>query len=94
MVDFESLVGGHKEVVTYDLEKFFSSLDVKSTHTEPRPAQREAMRELTGMHPVSQTPCLGVMMQPEVFHGKASIQSLISICKRCSEATNTNLRVV
>ena len=47
MVDFGSLVGTGKEIATYDLEKFYASLDVKSTHTEPRSAQREAMKELT-----------------------------------------------
>lgn len=47
MVDFGSLIGGGKEVSSYDLEKLYASLDVKSTHTEPRPAQREAMLELT-----------------------------------------------
>ncbi|WP_432241401.1 DEAD/DEAH box helicase family protein [Herbaspirillum robiniae] len=47
MIDFGSLAGAKPEAVTYDLEKFFGALDVKGTHTEPRPAQREAMRELT-----------------------------------------------
>lgn len=47
MVDFGSLLGTKKEIATYDLEMLYSSLDVKSTHTEPRPAQREAMQELT-----------------------------------------------
>ena len=47
MIDFKSLVGSTKDVSTYDLEKLYTSLDVKKTHTEPRPAQREAMRELT-----------------------------------------------
>lgn len=50
MVDFGSLVGAEKEVVTYDLEKFYGALDVKSTHTEPRPAQREALKQLTERH--------------------------------------------
>lgn len=50
MVDFGSLVGGKKEAPSYDLEKFYASLDVKSTHTEPRPAQREAMKELTARY--------------------------------------------
>src|SRR5713226_5034981 len=47
MVDFGSLVGANRDVATYDLEKLYTSLDVKGTHTEPRPAQREAMKELT-----------------------------------------------
>lgn len=47
MIDFGSLVGAKKEIATYDLDALFSSLDVKGTHTEPRPAQREAMLELT-----------------------------------------------
>ncbi|MDR2014188.1 MAG: DEAD/DEAH box helicase [Azoarcus sp.] len=47
MVDFGSLVGTKKDVVIYDLEGLYGSLDVKSTHTEPRPAQKEAMIELT-----------------------------------------------
>lgn len=47
MIDFASLVGAKQEEVTYDLEKFYGALDVKGTHTEPRPAQREAMRALT-----------------------------------------------
>lgn len=47
MIDFGSLVGAKQEEVTYDLEKFYGALDVKGTHTEPRPAQREAMRALT-----------------------------------------------
>lgn len=47
MIDFGSLVGSKQEEVTYDLEKFYGALDVKGTHTEPRPAQREAMRALT-----------------------------------------------
>jgi hypothetical protein len=50
MVDFGSLVGAQKEVATYDLEKFYGALDVKSTHTEPRPAQREALQQLTERH--------------------------------------------
>lgn len=47
MIDFGSLVGSKQEEVTYDLEKFYGALDVKGTHTEPRAAQREAMRALT-----------------------------------------------
>lgn len=47
MVDFGSLVGTGKKVATYDLEALYASLDVKSTHTELRPAQREAMKALT-----------------------------------------------
>lgn len=47
MINFGSLVGSRQEEVTYDLEKFYGALDVKGTHTEPRPAQREAMRALT-----------------------------------------------
>ena len=50
MIDFGSLVGSEPEKVTYDLEKFYGALDVKGTHTEPRPAQREAMRALTERH--------------------------------------------
>lgn len=50
MIDFGSLVGIKKEIATYDLDALFSSLDVKGTHTEPRPAQREAMLELTKRH--------------------------------------------
>lgn len=50
MIDFGSLVGSKQEEVSYDLEKFYGALDVKSTHTEPRPAQREAMRTLTERH--------------------------------------------
>lgn len=50
MIDFSSLIGSQPENVTYDLEKFYGALDVKGTHTEPRPAQREAMRALTGRH--------------------------------------------
>lgn len=50
MIDFGSLVGTKKEIATYDLDALFSSLDVKGTHTEPRPAQREAMLELTGRY--------------------------------------------
>lgn len=50
MVDFGSLVGAKKDVAIYDLDSLYSSLDVKSTHTEPRPAQREAMQELTKRH--------------------------------------------
>jgi len=50
MIDFGSLIGSEPEKVTYDLEKFYGALDVKGTHTEPRPAQREAMRALTGRH--------------------------------------------
>jgi len=47
MVDFGSLIGTKKEEIAYDLEKFYAALDVKSTHTEPRPAQREALKQLT-----------------------------------------------
>ncbi|NML63479.1 DEAD/DEAH box helicase family protein [Massilia sp. RP-1-19] len=47
MIDFGSLIGAKQEEVVYDLEKFYGALDVKGTHTEPRPAQREAMRALT-----------------------------------------------
>lgn len=47
MVDFKSLLGAGKPAFEFDLEKIFSALDVKSTHTEPRLAQREAMSELT-----------------------------------------------
>lgn len=50
MIDFNSLVGSKVEAVTYDLERFYGALDVKGTHTEPRPAQREAMRALTERH--------------------------------------------
>ncbi len=50
MIDFGSLIGTKKEIATYDLDVLFSSLDVKGTHTEPRPAQREAMAELTKRH--------------------------------------------
>lgn len=50
MVDFGSLVDAKKTVANYDLDSLYSSLDVKSTHTEPRPAQREAMAELTKRH--------------------------------------------
>lgn len=50
MIDFGSLVGSEPEKVTYDLEKFYGALDVKGTHTEPRPAQREAMQVLTARH--------------------------------------------
>lgn len=50
MIDFGSLVGTKNEIATYDLEALFSSLDVKGTHTEPRPAQREAMQELTSRY--------------------------------------------
>ena len=50
MIDFGSLVGSEPEKVTYDLEKFYGALDVKGTHTEPRPAQREAMQALTARH--------------------------------------------
>src|SRR6185369_3466883 len=49
-IDFGSLVGSKQEEVTYDLEKFYGALDVKGTHTEPRPAQREAMHALTERH--------------------------------------------
>lgn len=47
MVDFQSLLGSKGSVEAYDLEKIFNSLDVKSTHTDPRPSQREAFAELT-----------------------------------------------
>lgn len=47
MVDFSGLTGMAKEIAVLDLEKLYASLDVKSTHTEPRPAQREAIKELT-----------------------------------------------
>ena len=47
MVDFESLLGTKSSVETFDLEKIFDSLDVKSTHTDPRPSQREALADLT-----------------------------------------------
>lgn len=47
MIDFGSLVGAKPEEVSYDLEKFYGALDVKGTHTEPRPAQREALKALT-----------------------------------------------
>lgn len=47
MVDFGSLVGTSGDVTVYDLEKLFATLDVKSTHTEPRLAQREAMQQIT-----------------------------------------------
>jgi hypothetical protein len=50
MVDFGSLAGTEKEIVEYDLEKLYASLDVKGTHTEARPAQREAMLELSKRH--------------------------------------------
>jgi hypothetical protein len=50
MIDFGSLVSSKQEEVIYDLEKFYGALDVKGTHTEPRPAQREAMRALTERH--------------------------------------------
>lgn len=50
MVDFGSLVSTKKDVAIYDLDSLYLSLDVKSTHTEPRPAQREAMQELTKRH--------------------------------------------
>jgi len=50
MVDFVGLLGSKPEAVSYDLEKLYSALDVKSTHTEPRPSQREAMKSLTERH--------------------------------------------
>lgn len=50
MVDFGSLIGTKKEELAYDLEKFYAALDVKSTHTEPRPAQKEALKQLTERH--------------------------------------------
>lgn len=50
MIDFGSLVGAVPEVVDYDLEKFYGALDVKKSHTEPRTAQREAMKALTERH--------------------------------------------
>lgn len=50
MIDFGSLAGKAKETTDYDLLKLYSSLDVKSTHTEPRTSQREAMQELTSRH--------------------------------------------
>jgi hypothetical protein len=50
MIDFGSLVGSQQEEIIYDLEKFYGALDVKGTHTEPRPAQREAMHALTQRH--------------------------------------------
>lgn len=43
MIDFGRLAGSKAEVLTYDLEKFYGALDVKGTHTEPRPAQRESL---------------------------------------------------
>jgi hypothetical protein len=50
MVDFKGLIGAKTDVVSFDLEKLYASLDVKSTHTELRTAQKEAMVELTRRH--------------------------------------------
>lgn len=47
MIDFDSLVGVESENSEFDLMELFRSLDVKSTHTEPRPAQIEAMEAIT-----------------------------------------------
>jgi hypothetical protein len=50
MIDFKSLVGPAGGVQPYDLERLYESLDVKSTHTELRTAQKEAMAVLTAKH--------------------------------------------
>ncbi|OOW07261.1 hypothetical protein MF6396_00200 [Pseudomonas sp. MF6396] len=50
MIDFASLAGKAKESPDFDLLKLYASLDVKSTHTEPRTTQKEAMLSLTARH--------------------------------------------
>ncbi|HDR9008679.1 DEAD/DEAH box helicase [Burkholderia vietnamiensis] len=47
MIDFKSLLTTKPEQPIYDLVRFFSALDARGTHTELRPAQLEAMTELT-----------------------------------------------
>ncbi|KWB53900.1 hypothetical protein WL37_03550 [Burkholderia ubonensis] len=50
MIDFKKLLAAQPEQLTYDLVKFFAALDARGTHTELRPAQLEAMQELTNRH--------------------------------------------
>jgi Type III restriction enzyme, res subunit/Helicase C-terminal domain len=50
MVDFNALISTKKEITEFDLDRFYASLDVKSSHTEPRPAQKEAFVEITKEH--------------------------------------------
>lgn len=49
MIDFKKLLEIDPGPQTYDLVKFFEALDVRGTHTEPRPAQLEAMRQLSAL---------------------------------------------
>jgi hypothetical protein len=46
-MDFEKLLNEPAPVEKFDLEELFNSLDVKSSHTELRQAQKEALIELT-----------------------------------------------
>lgn len=47
MVEFRRLVRNRRSVDIKDLLKLFESLDRQTSHTEPRPAQRQALREMT-----------------------------------------------
>lgn len=47
MVEFRRLVRNKRSVDIKDLLKLFESLDRQTSHTEPRPAQRQALREMT-----------------------------------------------
>lgn len=46
MIDFTNLVGKEGDKVDYDLHAIYASLDVKSSHTELRTAQKEAIKSL------------------------------------------------
>jgi len=44
MIDFESLIDKERESFEFDLLKLYSSLDVQSTHTEPREILKKTSR--------------------------------------------------
>ncbi|MDR5832501.1 helicase C-terminal domain-containing protein [Caballeronia sp. LP006] len=50
MIDFTDYLNKKEDKISFDLEAFYAGLDAKGTHTEPRPAQREALRDLTIRH--------------------------------------------
>ncbi|MDQ2069830.1 DEAD/DEAH box helicase [Natronospira bacteriovora] len=47
MIDFERLVGRSQASIRYELLELYETLDVRSSHTELRDSQREALNELT-----------------------------------------------
>ena len=50
MLDFSKFTTSATHADTFDLPEIFERLDRKSSHTEPRAAQREAMELLTARH--------------------------------------------